>query len=395
MSSSERVALVLGASGISGWAITRELLRYPTPTTFSQVIALSNRPLDPAVTLLSDPRLTYEHGVDLTQSVKSVVKALKEKVPDIAKVTNVFWYAYIHKPNDGDLVAANGLLLDTTLRALKETSPKLQHFIWQTGGKYYGVEHLFSHPELIPPAPFEESQPRRPEPLASKIFYYKQLDIIAEHAKDASWSWNDLRPDPIIGYAPTTNAMNQALAIGAYLALYRAEHGSGATVPLPASLAGGQALNSESPADDIARASIFLSLKADPALEGKSFNIVDSPSTYEARWPTLAKAWGLVGAPPDPSAEVEGDPVAPTTRAIEWAQSKTGKWRELEEKHGLRKGVFEGIGFDFLYVMTLPRDRRMSTKALREAGWKEEPNTIAAYEEAWQLFAKVGFLPPP
>ena len=92
MSSTERVALVFGASGISGWAITRELLRYPDATTFSKVIALSNRPLDPAVTLLSDPRLTYAHGVDLTQPVESVVKALKEKVPDIGKVTNVFWY---------------------------------------------------------------------------------------------------------------------------------------------------------------------------------------------------------------------------------------------------------------------------------------------------------------
>ena len=91
-------------------------------------------------------------------------------------------------------MAANGLLLDTTLRALKETSPQLQHFLWQTGGKvrrairllvrryltsaqYYGVEHLFTHPDLLPQAPFEESQPRRPEPLHSKIFYYKQLDV--------------------------------------------------------------------------------------------------------------------------------------------------------------------------------------------------------------------------
>ncbi|KZV72249.1 hypothetical protein PENSPDRAFT_649997 [Peniophora sp. CONT] len=394
MSSTDRVALIFGASGISGWATTRELLRYPSPTTFSKVIALSNRPLEPAVVQLSDPRLTYVHGVDLTQPVETVVKLLKEKVPDIGKVTNVFWYAYIHKPDDGDLVTANSQLLDTTLRALKDTSPNLQHFTWQTGGKYYGVEYAFSHPDLIPPTPFEESQPRRPEPLHSKIFYYKQLDIITEHAKDASWSWNDLRPDPIIGYAPTVNAMNQALALGAYLALYRAVHGAGATVPLPASLAAAQALNSESPADDIARASIFLSLKEDPALKGKSFNIVDSPSTYEARWPALTKAWGLVGVPPDPSVEVEGNPVAPTTRAIEWAQTQAEKWRELEEKHQLHKGVFEGIGFDFLYVMSFPKDRRMSTKALREAGWKDEPNAIAAYEEAWRLFAKVGFLPP-
>ncbi|KZV65065.1 hypothetical protein PENSPDRAFT_638847 [Peniophora sp. CONT] len=364
MSSTERVALIFGASGISGWAITRELLRYPTPTTFSKVIALSNRPLNPTVTQLSDPRLTYAHGVDLTQPAEAVVKLLKEKVPDIGKVTNVF--------------CPYEIVLSSPLNNIQ----------------YYGVEHLLSHPDLIPPTPFEESQPRLPEPLHSKIFYYKQLDIIAQHAKDASWSWNDLRPDPIIGYAPTVNAMNQALVLGAYLALYRAVHGPGATVSLPASLAGAQALNSESAADAVARASIFLSLKDDSTLKGKSYNIVDSPSTYEARWPALTKAWGLVGVPPDASAEVEGNPVASATRAIEWTQTQAEKWRELEQKHQLHKGVFEGIGFDFMYVMSYPQDRRMSTKALREAGWEDEPTGITAYEEAWRLFAKVGFLPP-
>ncbi|KZV75880.1 hypothetical protein PENSPDRAFT_748087 [Peniophora sp. CONT] len=356
MTSSERVALVFGALGISGWAATRELLRYPTPTTFFRVIALSKRSLDPAVIQLSDARLTFAHGV-----------------PDVGRVTDVFWYAYIHKPNDGDLVASNVRILETTLP-----------FIWQTGAKYYGVEYMTSHrthPNLIPPTPFEESQPRRPEPLYSKIFYYKQLD-------------NELRQGPIIGYAPTTNAMNFALALGVYLALYRAVHGIGATVPLPASLAGARALNSESPADDIACASIFLALKSDPKLKGKGFNAVDSPSTYEARWTALTKIWGLVGSPPDLGAEVEDDPVAPTTRAIEWAQSQVEKWRELEEEHGLRKGVLETVGFDFLYVLSMPGDRRMSTKALKEAGWKEEPDTIKTYEDAWRFFAKAGFLPP-
>lgn len=166
MSSTERVALVFGASGISGWATTRELLRYPSPTTFSKVIALSNRPLDPAVAQLSDTRLTYADGVDLTQPVETVIKLLKEKVPDIGKVTNVFWYgtcpierstkleeiytsiAYIHKPNDGDLVTANGQLLDTTLRALKETSPNMQHFIWQTGGKVRRIHRSIARRRL-------------------------------------------------------------------------------------------------------------------------------------------------------------------------------------------------------------------------------------------------------
>ncbi|VDB96015.1 unnamed protein product [Peniophora sp. CBMAI 1063] len=374
-------ALLFGASGISGWSVTRELLRYPTPTTFSKIIALSNRPLDPGAALLDDERLNFAHGVDLTKPVEEVVSKLKEVGgEDVERVTEVFWYAYVHKPDDGDLVATNAQILDTTLRALKEVCPKMRHFIWQTGAKYYGVEYLSSHPDLVAPAPWEETQPRRPEPLYSKIFYYKQLDIIAEYAKDASWSYNDLRPGPIIGYSPTPNAMNLALSVGVYLSIYRAIHGLGATVPLPASLAGAQAVNSESPADDIARVSIFLALKSDSALKGKSFNVADEDSTYERRWPGLAKAWGLVGAPPDTRTSEED----PTARAIEWARSQTDTWHELKEKHGLRIDL-EQIDFDFFSVLGMPQDRRMSTKALREAGWNGEPTGIGAYVEAWTL----------
>ena len=43
--------------------------------------------------------------------------------------------AYVHKPDDGDLVTANVQLPDTTLRALKEVAPNFRHFIWQTGAK--------------------------------------------------------------------------------------------------------------------------------------------------------------------------------------------------------------------------------------------------------------------
>jgi hypothetical protein len=88
----QRIALVIGASGVSGWATTRELLRYPTPTTFSRVIALSNRPLSLEVTLLDDPRLELVSGVDLTRSLNEVVGALREKVAGIAEVTHVYWY---------------------------------------------------------------------------------------------------------------------------------------------------------------------------------------------------------------------------------------------------------------------------------------------------------------
>ena len=88
----ERNALVFGASGISGWATVRELLRYPTTTTFSRVTALTNRPLPADAILLDDPRLRFKHAVDLTQPIDTVVRVLKDTVPDIDLVTHVYFY---------------------------------------------------------------------------------------------------------------------------------------------------------------------------------------------------------------------------------------------------------------------------------------------------------------
>ena len=48
-------ALVFGESGISGWAITRTCLSYSISTTFSRVIALTNRPEAKEAFPLPDP----------------------------------------------------------------------------------------------------------------------------------------------------------------------------------------------------------------------------------------------------------------------------------------------------------------------------------------------------
>ncbi|KAI0028558.1 hypothetical protein K488DRAFT_73684 [Vararia minispora EC-137] len=388
---SHRVALVFGASGISGWAMARELLRYPTPTTFSRVIALSNRPLPCDVIILEDPRLTFVSGVNLVHSVEDVIKALREKVPSIDQITHVYWYAYAHAPTEGSQTEVNGQMLDTTLRALGETSPRLEYFLLQTGAKYYGM-HLAGQ-ITPPPIPFKEDAPRIPEPLASEnIFYYRQLDIIAEHAKSATWKWNDIRPDVIVGYAPTNNPMNLALVLGVYLALYRAVHGRGAKVALPASIIGANALNSESPADYIARCAIWLSLHGDSTLNGRGFNVAVAPSRYAERWPALAGAWGLEGV------STQQDDPSPTRAfadVLNWVGEHTEEWGTLEREHGLRPGVLEATSFDFLFVMSIPLDRILDTSAIKEAGFTEEGEPMVTYcRKVWALFADAKVLPP-
>lgn len=97
-STSSRHALVFGASGITGWALTRELLRYPTTSTFQRVIGLTNRPLTKSASLFpEDERLELYSGVNLQAGPAAVELRLKE-INGIDAITHVYFtgqYIYL------------------------------------------------------------------------------------------------------------------------------------------------------------------------------------------------------------------------------------------------------------------------------------------------------------
>ena len=129
-------ALVFGASGISGWNTIVQALSYPTPTTFASVTGVTNRPLNKAEALLpDDERITLVSGIDLSLTPEVAIEALKTKVPRITEITHVFFYAYIHEPKGESLPVANARIVENALAALKRLSPRLKHFVLQTGGK--------------------------------------------------------------------------------------------------------------------------------------------------------------------------------------------------------------------------------------------------------------------
>jgi hypothetical protein len=84
-------ALVFGASGITGWAVAQEALKYPTPTTFDQLIGLTNRPLIKGEARLpEDERLQLYSGIDLTAGSSEVEQKLKQ-INGIEGVTHVYF----------------------------------------------------------------------------------------------------------------------------------------------------------------------------------------------------------------------------------------------------------------------------------------------------------------
>jgi hypothetical protein len=89
----DHVALVFGASGISGWAVMQNLLTYPSPTTFGRIIGLTNRPLSKAESNLpeDDKRVELYSGIDLRQELEEVKKRLSNTIPRLEEVTHVYY----------------------------------------------------------------------------------------------------------------------------------------------------------------------------------------------------------------------------------------------------------------------------------------------------------------
>lgn len=247
----------------------------------------------------------------------------------------------------------------------------------------YGQEHFDKI--AIPPTPWKESLPRVEEPeIAEQIFYYRQLDILKRHAEDAAWRWTEVRPYGIIGFAPTSNAMNLALLLGIFLSLWKKVHGVGSVIPYPGTKIAYERKNTDTPMGTSAKFQIFASLKGDEA-HAQAFNIAAPIGTWEEKWSSLAAVFGLVGVAP---VDEEGLDIN------EWIKVNRGAWAVLEDEYGLKTGTIDNAGWAFFQVFSYPFDRDYDTSRSREIGFTEEGDVVLAFREAWATMEEARLLPP-
>lgn len=92
-------ALIFGATGIQGWAVTKQLLEgYPTPDSFSKITALTNRPPSENLLWPESKKLEIVSGINLLNEggQAALESQMKEKVSGIDSVTHVFFFGMIN-----------------------------------------------------------------------------------------------------------------------------------------------------------------------------------------------------------------------------------------------------------------------------------------------------------
>jgi nucleoside-diphosphate-sugar epimerase len=405
-------ALVVGATGISGFNTIRSLL--DTPDRWSTIYAVSRSPLSKEMLslLTQEQQDRIKHvSVDLTGSAEDIASSLQK-----GNVTAdyVFFYGYIHPKDvsamdpraEEQMVKTNVPLFRNFLEALPKANITPKRILLQTGGKNYGGQIGRAR------TPYIESDPQ-PKHL-SQNFYYPQEDLLQKYCNEhPECGWNVIRPFGVIGAVPSAG-MNTFLPF-AVLASVSAKKDE------PVFFGGDieewqyECLHSS------ARLTGFLSEWAvlEDKCKNQAFNAHDgSPLSWDrffeelARWYKVEK--GIVGPELDDNkyqlTQLKGGKESPlgygpppaikhSRTLADWSQdpSNEAAWKQLmeESKGELKINIFQS-GMDvFMGDFAYYKIGQPSSAKLRRFGFNGFVDSMESVFEMYQDMAKMGVIPGP
>ena len=193
------LALVVGATGISGRAVCAELV-----ARGRRVVGLSRR------------SGTGIEGVEDLQADLTDPGAVRAALTGL-NPTVVYFTAWSRRETEAENIAVNAGMVRDVLSAV--TSPgRLRHVALVTGLKHYlGPFEAYGTGENRD-TPFHEDEPR----LSTANFYYAQEDEVLESAGRHGFTWSVHRAHTMIGYA-VGNAMNMGTTLAVQASLCRLE----------------------------------------------------------------------------------------------------------------------------------------------------------------------------
>ncbi|MFM0088821.1 SDR family oxidoreductase [Paraburkholderia sediminicola] len=344
-----KAALVAGASGIVGNAVTEVLTGLPEWRV--RVIRRSHVPIAEAL------------HCDLFDA-----NATAHALRGAGDTTHLFYAAYRADPNPQKSAEINTRMLRNVLDGLRAAGATVQRVVYFQGVKVYGA-HLGASM-----APFYEDDPRH----LPVNFYFAQEDLLRERARQGEFEWSILRPDAVIGDT-AGNPMNIALVLGAFAALSRQE---GIPLRFPGSYKTYREVFSEmTDARWLAKASVWAALA--PSARNEAFNIVGEPFRWERLWHKLGAALDMEVAEPQPFSMALHMP----HRAAEWQRMITERQLQPIPYDEL---VHWGFGDA---VLNMDRDMVSDMGKIRRAGFVEPMNTEDALVQAIRRLQARRYIP--
>ena len=351
MSTSPPTALVAGASGIVGTGIAQQLQRAGW-----RALCASRS---------GGGGLAGTEGIAVDLMDPDACRRALAAEPGI---THLFFAAYQQAASRAAEVAPNLAMLRNVVEAAQAVCPGLAKVVLTTGAKFYGIQWGASL------TPCRESDPRQLGPN----FYYDQEDFLRRAQQGQRWSWCNLIPPFVSGFA-VGNPMNLVLGIGIYAAVCREQ---GIPLRFPGSAGAYESLHQIADASQIGAAAVWAA--GNSAADNQAFNVSNGdPARWSRTWPRIAAHFGM---------ECAGTKTLPLADVM---PQQEAAWRRLTDRAGLRNTDIRTIvNWGWLdYMLRMEHDVVLETGKIRRAGFHDCIETDSVFVQRLRELQECKVLP--
>ena len=261
-------------------------------------------------------------------------------------ITHVFYAAYQQAASRAAEIAPNVAMLRNCVEAACAAAPGLKKVVLVTGAKFYGIQWGEAK------TPCRESDPRQLPPN----FYYDQEDYLREAAEGKPWTWVNLIPPFVSGFA-VGNPMNLVLGVGIYASVCKE---LGVPLRFPGSKDCFEALHQIADARQIGAAAAWAATA--PTAANQAFNVTNGdPARWRNTWPVVALALGMSAAEP------KMVPLA------DMMPEQQGLWDRMAKRRGLREiSLAKIVNWSWVdYMLRMSHDVVLETGKIRRAGFHD------------------------
>jgi len=354
----DKIALVVGASGITGSNLAQKLISKGWTT-----YGLARNPqqdienLTPVAANLLDP--------------ESFEKALHNIAP-----THIFITSWMRNDTEAENIRVNSLMVRNLLNALS-AKKSVQHVALVTGLKHYlGPFEAYAKEGFLPETPLREEQPR----LDIENFYYAQEDEVYAAADRDGFTWSIHRPHTVIGKA-VGNLMNLGTTLAVYATICKE---TGRPFRWPGSEAQWNGLSDVTDARMLARQLIWASTT--DAAHNEAFNIVNGDFfRWKWLWNKLAEYFGIEAVGFDGTIHPLEEEMA----------NDAAVWKEIAERHNLAEPNLDRLASAWHTDLDLSRPIEVMTdmSKSRNLGFTAYQNTESSFYDLFEQLRNENLIP--
>jgi nucleoside-diphosphate-sugar epimerase len=330
----QNTAVVVGALGVIGRYIVERLAALPD----WRVVGLSRRK--------GEDRGNVRYlSVDLLDPADT-----DRKLAGLAEATHVFYCAFqatgSQAADYAKGIAVNRDMLVHSVSALDRVAQHLERVVLVTGTKYYGT-HLGPFR-----TPAKEDDPRHLPPN----YYFDQIDWLTAFQRGKRWSWTELRPQTLCGFAPGT-PMSIVPVIAVYAAISKE---LGLPLRFPGKPGAWRSIYQVTDSAHMANAALWAA--TGPRCANQAYNITNGDYfRWMNLWPRFAEVFEMPLAEPQ------------AVSLVAQMADKGPLWEAMTRRHGLKPHRYDEIvAWPFGdYVFGTDWDVMTSTTKARQHGFHD------------------------